>query len=253
MNSPHPHPRPGQIAKEMLLFAFAYLVYFGVRGMTEGAPDAAIDNARRVMNLERLLHMNWEPWLQRMIIDHHALVTVMNWVYIWGHWPLIIGVGGWLLWTCPEQYRLIRNAFLISGGIGLIIFATFPVAPPRLATGDVVDTVTRYSDAYRVLQPPAFVNQYAAVPSLHFGWNLLIGIMLVQVARRRAVQAFGVVMPLAMGSAVVLTANHYVFDMLAGAAVALLGLLIAEQIEHALHQRTVPPVAPRAGQARPLR
>lgn len=85
----------------------------------------------------------------------------------------------------PAAYSVFRNAFFISGTIGIIIFVLYPVAPPRLADVGVVDTVTMYSSSYRVLQPPAFVNQYAAVPSLHFGWDLLMGIALVTQSRWR--------------------------------------------------------------------
>jgi hypothetical protein len=84
-----------------------------------------------------------------------------------------------------------------------------------------------YSHSYRVLQPPAFVNQYAAVPSLHFGWDLLIGIALITQSRWLAVRIAGAIIPLLMVSAIVLTANHYIFDALAGGAVALTGLAIA--------------------------
>ena len=150
----------------------------------------------------------------------------MNWAYIWGHWPLIILVAIWLYTMRPETYRLYRNAFMVSGAIGLVIFASFPVAPPRLADIDVIDTVTLHSSAYRVLQPPALVNQYAAMPSLHFGWNLLIGIAIFTTARSWEMKAFGVVKPVVMLLSVVLTANHYILDPVAGAAVALTGLAI---------------------------
>jgi membrane-associated phospholipid phosphatase len=121
----------------------------------------------------------------------------------------------------------VRNALLISGAIGLVIFATFPVAPPRLTDLAVVDTVTLHSNAYRVLQPPAFVNQYAAMPSLHFGWDLLIGLALIRTATSRPMRLLGWIMPVLMAVAVILTANHYILDVFAGGAVALTGLLFA--------------------------
>jgi membrane-associated phospholipid phosphatase len=92
---------------------------------------------------------------------------------------------------------------------------------------ELIDTVARDSNAYRVLQPPAFTNQYAALPSLHFGWNLLVGIVLVRQSRRLAVKLLGWMSPPAMALATILTANHYVIDVVAGALFALAGLLIA--------------------------
>jgi membrane-associated phospholipid phosphatase len=119
---------------------------------------------------------------------------------------------------------------LLSGVIGLVIFASFPVAPPRLAEpGVVVDTVTLHSHAYRVLQPAAFTNPYAAMPSLHVGWNLLVGITLARTSRSRAVRLFGWLMPVAMVLAVVLTANHYLLDAVCGALIALGSLSITSR------------------------
>src|SRR6185312_9767346 len=114
-------------------------------------------------------------------------------------------------------YFRLRNAMLISGAIGLVIFTLFPLAPPRLAELGLVDTVTRSSDAYRVLQPTMFTNQYAAMPSLHVGWDLLVGLAILAAARGPLLRAFGAVMPVLMVAAVVLTANHYIVDAIAGA------------------------------------
>src|SRR5207253_6902686 len=118
-------------------------------------------------------------------------------------------------------YRLFLNAFFISGLLGIATFVLYPVAPPRLADVGVVDTVTMYSNSYRVLQPPAFVNQYAAVPSLHFGWDLLIGIALVRESKWIPARIFGAIVPALMCAAIVVTANHYIFDAMAGGVVAL--------------------------------
>ncbi|HXK34611.1 MAG TPA: phosphatase PAP2 family protein [Dehalococcoidia bacterium] len=218
---------PLKFAREVLIVVVAYFAYFLVRGLTEGSEDSALENAGLLIDLERSLGILWEPAWQETIIDSHRLVTFANWAYIWGHWPIIAIVAAWLYLHRRQTYFLYRNAFIISGGIGLVIFALFPVAPPRLTDLDVVDTVTSYSKAYRVLQPPALVNQYAAVPSLHFGWNLLVAIAVASSWRNVLAWSFAVIMPVVMFFAVVLTANHYILDAVAGAVVALAGLLIA--------------------------
>ena len=143
----------------------------------------AVSHAHKIVDIEKAGGFFWEPAIQEKLVDHHAIITAANWMYIWGHWPLIACVAAWLMVKRPAAYSVFRNAFFISGTIGIIIFVLFPVAPPRLADVGVVDTVTMYSHSYRVLQPPAFVNQYAAVPSLHFGWDLLIGIALITQSR----------------------------------------------------------------------
>jgi len=220
-----------RLAAELLLVSVGFVAYFGVRGLTEGSETLAERNAGLVIRLERALHVFWEPALQQLALRNNALVTVASWIYIWGHWPVIFAVGAWLWCRQPSTYSVVRNAFLICGAIGLVIFAAFPVAPPRLTDLSVVDTVTLHSHAYRVLQPPTFVNQYASVPSLHFGWDLLIGLALVQTAASRPLRVLGWMMPVLMALAVIVTANHYVLDILAGGVVALTGLFLARGLQ----------------------
>lgn len=217
-------------AREVLIAVTAYLVYFGVRGATEGDVHVARDHAAMVQHLEQSLRVFVEPTLQKAVLRFEWAVDLSNWVYVFGHWPVIAVVFVWLYRTKPQQYRELRTAFLISGAIGLVIFALFPVAPPRLAEMGLVDTVSERSSAYRVLQPPQLTNQFAAVPSLHVGWNLLIGIALVSASSRRLVRTLGVLSPVVMVSAVVLTANHYLFDAVAGASLALLGLVLSRAL-----------------------
>jgi hypothetical protein len=225
--------------QQTVLVVCAFFAYFAVRGFTQGSHVAAVDHARAVADLERRLGFYWEPWLQEQMIGHSWLVTGANWIYIWGHWPVIAAVAIWLVIRRPATFRLFRNAFFISGAIGITIFVIYPVAPPRLAGAGLIDTVTLHSHSYRVLQPPAFVNQYAAVPSLHFGWDLLIGIAVVREMRWWPLRVLGVIVPALMLWAIVVTANHYIFDAGAGAAVALLGLALAYEVGQfvALHHR----------------
>ena len=154
-------------------------------------------------------------------------MTLANWVYIWGHWPLIAVSAAWLFLHRPEGYRLMRTAIFASGAIGMIIFLAYPVAPPRLTGIGLTDTVTSYSHAYRALQPPSLMDRYAALPSLHFGWDLLVGLTLARFHPRTAVRVIGALMPVAMAFAVVVTANHYVVDVVVGGVVAMAGLGIA--------------------------
>ena len=216
-----------RVGRQAALVVFAYFVYFAVRGFTEGSHDRAVDHAHMIVNLEKSAGFFWEPAIQERIVGYHWIVTAANWMYIWGHWPLIAMVATWLVVKRPAAYSLFRNAFFISGAIGIIIFVMFPVAPPRLADLGLADTITQHSQAYRVLQPPAFVNQYAAVPSLHFGWDLLIGIALIREARWLPARILGAIVPVLMCSAIILTANHYIFDAVAGATVALTGLALS--------------------------
>jgi hypothetical protein len=218
---------PTGLAREALVITFAMLLYFGIRNATAGAADDAVANAGRLLRFEDAFGIDWEDGLQSATVSSDVVVTLANWVYIWGHWPVILGVGTWLYLRRRERYFLLRNAMFASGLIGFLFFALFPVAPPRLLDLGLVDTVTERSDAYRALQPPGLTNQYAAFPSLHAGWNLLVGIVLVLAVATLAVRLVAVALPVAMALAVVVTANHFVIDVLAGVAVVLVGLAIA--------------------------
>lgn len=224
---------------QVILVSGAVLLYFAVRGFTERQESTAFKNARRVLRFESALWLDVEETIQGWTLDHDAIVALANWVYIWGHWPVVIGTLVWLFVRHHDEYLLLRNAMFISGAIGIVIFATYPVAPPRLLPG-FVDTVTERSSSYRVLQPPGLVNKYAALPSLHFGWNLLVGISIYRVARTRLAQAYAVVGPALMASAVVLTANHFVVDAIAGGAVALVGFLLALRLSRSASRVTEP-------------
>lgn len=216
------------LGQEVVIVVLAYFLYFSVRGLTEGDAATATAHAWDIVELERRTGLLLEADWQSLIVGHQWRVNLVNWIYIWGHWPVIAVTAVWLYVRHPTMYARTREAFLVSGAIGLIIFALYPVAPPRLIDAGLVDTVTLHSHAYRVLQPPALVNQYAAMPSLHFGWNLLIGLVVFHCATNLIARAFGLVLPLLMFLSVVLSGNHFIIDAIAGGALALgaLGVVV---------------------------
>ena len=162
------------------------------------------------------LGIAWEHDLQDLVLEHHWLLTATNWIYVYGHWPVIAACGIALYTWRRERYVLLRNAMFISGLIGFAFFAAFPVAPPRLADRD-----RRHGHGVLGELPGAPAagadEQVRSLPSLHAGWNLLVGIVLFQATTRHAVRAFALAMPLAMAYAVVATANHFTLDVVAGA------------------------------------
>jgi len=217
--------------EELCLVLPAGLFYFFVRGQGHADKEGAIYHGERIVALERRLGIFFEPRLQAAIIDHTWLVNAFNWVYVWAHWPVILPWFVWMWFRHHEHYAVYRNAILLSGGIGMICFALFPVAPPRLVPDlEMVDTVSLHSHAYRVLQPPTLTNLYAAMPSLHFGWDLLVGIAIARHAGHPLGRLFGMLLPVAMFSAIVLTANHYILDGVAGGMLALVALAISAYV-----------------------
>src|SRR5207247_4131368 len=136
----------------------------------------------------------------------------------------------WLYFWHRPQYLLMRNAFLISGAIGLIFYLNFPTAPPRLLPDQLglgfVDTVFDQYNTGRPWTPGAFVNEYAAMPSLHFGWNMLVGLSVWLATRNIFIRGFALIMPIAMFTDIILTANHYLIDPLVAVPVIAAALLI---------------------------
>lgn len=214
--------------REVLIFVPAYFLYYMVRGFVAGREAEATERAIKIVNFEKGLNIFWEPIIQEHLLRFDWLMTLANWMYVWGFWPVIIFAALWLFFLHRENYSVYRNAFLISGGIGLIIYALFPVAPPRLVENiEIIDTLAEHSGAYRAIQAPAFVNQYAAMPSLHFGWILLVGVAIARHGASLLMKALGMSSPLFMLASIVLTANHFFVDAFAGGFLVIACLLIA--------------------------
>jgi membrane-associated phospholipid phosphatase len=215
------------VAMQAAVVASGVAVYFGVRGLTVGSPVTAQRHARDVVALEEALRLDIERHAQAILLGSEELAALANWIYIYGHWPVIAATMLWLALHHRPTFLRLRDAMVVSGALGLVVFATYPVAPPRLTTLGLVDTVAEQSNSYRVLQPPAFVNQYAAMPSLHVGWDLLVGLAIASAATHGWLRWVGRLLPLLMAVAVVVTANHYVLDVVAGVALAGVGLAAA--------------------------
>lgn len=215
--------------RELSLVGVVLLVYYLIRGFVFDEYLEAKAHAFSIIQLERGLHLFWEPQLQHLL--NRGIVEIQLWdlIYFWAHAPVIAAVGIWLYLRDKRCYSLIRNAFLVSALAGLVIYWLYPVAPPRLLTGfGFVDTMQRYSSlSYQAQSLKPFVNPYAAVPSLHFGWSILIGVGLILTIQRPLGWALGVLLPLLMLVAIVATANHFFFDALSGLVVCVGGLLVA--------------------------
>jgi hypothetical protein len=238
---------------DLALIVVAFLLYYLVRGAVVERAGEATSRAIRLVELEKSLGLYWESQMQAWVMSSDLAVRVFNGIYVWGHFPVIAVIGLWLFFFQRRRFITFRNAFLVSGGVGLVIFNLFPMAPPRLLSWDygLVDTVAAYSPVNYDMQPAAFVNQYAAMPSLHFGWNLLLGIAVYVSSGNILMRTFAVVMPIAMGLAVVVTGNHFILDVAAGSAVALFGLWAAVMLDrHAgrLWQRIAPAGQPAGSQ-----
>jgi hypothetical protein len=243
---------------EGLLVGLAFLLYFAVRGAVVDRPEVAYRHALDVINAQRSLGIFWEDDMNNWIKDRQFLAQTANIVYFWLHFPLIIAFGIYLYYGQRSKYTLMRDAFLLSGAIALVIYWLYPVAPPRelpeLAArfdngGPVYvrgffDTMQEYLGyGYQAQSTQAFVNPYAAMPSLHFGWDLLLGIGIVWASWRQpwmwVTLPIGVFLPASQIPAITATANHFFLDAAAGAVVALCGFPAAWSLRRWFYPRLI--------------
>jgi hypothetical protein len=218
---------------ELALVVVAFLLYFLVRGSVVDREAEAISHAVRIVEIERDLGFFWEPELNRAILGYGALIQFFNAVYFWLDFPLIVALGLWMyFFGHRHEYTVARDAVLASGAVALVVYHLFPVAPPRLLGPEhgveFVDTVQKYTGlAYQAESTAPFVNPYAAMPSLHYGWAVLVGGVLFWTTRNRWLRGLAVMMPVLQFTSILFTANHFILDAFGGLGAAVLGVLIA--------------------------
>jgi hypothetical protein len=192
---------------------------------------SAEQHARDIVAWERFLHVEWEDRLQHAFLRAPELVRAMNVFYFLGHFVLTAVFFIWLYHRSRDAFRRFRNAFMTATALALLIHWWFPAAPPRLAGVGLEDTLRRLSHIDIGSQASmSFSNPVAAVPSLHAGWALGVGVGLVLYARPLFWRAVGVLYPLAVVLTVVVTGNHFLFDTFAGMAVMALGFWLSERL-----------------------
>jgi PAP2 superfamily len=215
--------------RQILIVICAFWAYELARMMIHPNWPAAMQNARKVDNLERALNFAWEQSLQRAFLGVPELVEAMNLFYFVGHFVLTAVFFVWLYHRSRDGYRSFRNGFLAATAIAVLIHWQFPTAPPRLLTGlgveDTLDAIWNIDIGSP--HASAFSNPVAAVPSLHAGWAVGVGVGLARYGRQRWLRVLGVLYPLAVVLTIVVTGNHFIFDALAGAAVLAAGFLVA--------------------------
>ncbi|MET8564028.1 phosphatase PAP2 family protein [Streptomyces flaveolus] len=222
---PETPARPSLI-REFLLVAGLFLVYKLGRQLATGHTADAFRNARHVWHLERSAHLPDETAVQSALLHGDTLVHLANTYYATVHFPATLAFLVWLYLRRPAHYVWARRVLAVLTTAALVLPFTFPLAPPRMLTGTgLVDTARIYGPS--VYGPPSsdhLSNQFAAMPSLHFGWALMVAIGLMAATRSRW-RGLWLLHPLITLLVIVGTANHYWLDAIA--ATAMLGLALA--------------------------
>jgi hypothetical protein len=222
----------GDLLRQVGLFALADICYETVRGVAEGRASVAFANADTLVEAERATGTYFEADLQGALISQQWLIEAANWMYMNTHFVVTTSFLVWLYLFRNQSFYFVRNMFLVAMGLALIGYTLFPTAPPRLLPEEgFVDTITDFSQVgHDSALVKLFVNPYAAVPSMHIAFALMISIPGISISRHAVSKVFWALYPVLVLFVVVVTANHFWLDAAAGAAVAAVAALVAHRL-----------------------
>ncbi|MFF2327317.1 MULTISPECIES: phosphatase PAP2 family protein [unclassified Streptomyces] len=202
------------LVRELLLVVGLFVIYKLGRQAANGHVEEAFRNAGNVWDFERSVHLPGEGTVQSLLLHNDTLIHLANTYYATVHFPATLLFLGWLYWRRPRHYVWSRRILAVLTGAALALHLLFPLAPPRLlaATG-LVDTGQIYGPTVYGATPAtdSMANQFAAMPSLHFGWAVMVAVGLIAATRTRW-RWLWLLHPLVTLLVIVGTANHYWLD-----------------------------------------
>ncbi|MEE8519054.1 MAG: phosphatase PAP2 family protein [Dehalococcoidia bacterium] len=220
--------------REISILLGGYFTYMFVRKViVPGADAIGLENARELISFEKVVGVFWEPTLQDWGAKAGRRVLVFfNYLYIVTFVPVVLTTAVVLYIKNRERYLYYRGIVLLSFAAALLVFAIFPLAPPRFVSlSGLADTIAVHGPLwYAGRELAVYYNAFAAMPSLHFSWALLIGFMFWR-SGPWLLKPAAVIYPAATLLAIIITGNHYVMDAVVG---ALMMLIIYELYEHML-------------------
>jgi membrane-associated phospholipid phosphatase len=210
---------------ELRMFLAAYLVYTAARWIFVGDLGDAKAHARWIYDLEQHAGMAVEGSVQGAL-DSGVISWILSNLYLAAQLVVVPGALIWLYRRSPSVYRELRNTVVATWLLAVPVFALFPVAPPRLADIGIADTVSSQASVELTGRSTIFYNELAAVPSLHVGFAVAVGLALARVLEPRWAKALALLWGPLVSLSVVATGNHYLFDIAAGLAVTALGFAV---------------------------
>ena len=205
-----------------------YGVYEVVRGAPGENVQAAMRHTSEIVALEQSVGVYVEQGVQEAFEAVPGLPTVLGLAYLVLHFVGTTAALVWLHRRHPDHFPIVRTTVVAATALALVGYVLYPAAPPRLADLGFADTVTTHTGLNLSSDLlGALYNPFAAVPSLHFGYALIVGVVLARFATHRVVRVAGALYPIAMLLVIVATGNHFVFDAALGAVVVGAGWLVA--------------------------
>lgn len=223
--------------REVLYIAVFYAVYSFVRNKGTGAEsiDTAFAHARQIIRMERAVGLYHEQTIQRWFLGARWFIQAWNIFYGSFHFIVTAAALVWCFRKRPDRYPLWRNTLAATTALALIGFAFYPLMPPRLLPESYgyVDTLAEYGGLWSFDSGTmkAVSNQYAAMPSLHFGWSAWSALVLWPATKGRTwPRVLLAAYPAATVFAIVVTANHFWLDAVGGAAALAAGYAVASAL-----------------------
>lgn len=222
--------------REVVYIAVFYGVYTAIRnrGIAADSGAAAFEHAKQMISIERAVGLYHEETLQEAFLGSKWFIQFWNIFYGTAHFAVTVAAIVWMFRRAPQRYPRWRNTLAVTTGLALIGFAFYPLMPPRLMPSSYgfVDTLRVYGGLWSfdsgTMQKIS--NQYAAMPSLHFGWSSWCACVLVPMLRHRWAKAVMASYPFMTLFAIMVTGNHWWIDAVGGAAVLGLGYLLGGRL-----------------------
>jgi PAP2 superfamily len=225
------------VLRQIALFVGAFLLYDLVRGLVLGGNlYKPFGDAMKIIDLERALHIFIEPSIQAWAENKHVLIDVLDWAYLNGHFFITLGAMAFIYFRRNDSFYFVRNVLLISMAIALVGYWLYPTAPPRLMPEwGFTDSVSQFVGAGTVghwdnTPAGAFANAYAAVPSMHVCFAVIIGWTMARLVAHRAAKLAWLAYPLLVTFVVVATANHFLIDVFLGILTAGVATGLAQRL-----------------------
>jgi len=217
------------LLRQIVLFCGAYWLYRLVRGATDGRAAEAFAHARDVIALERTLGVFVEPAMQAWAEGTDWVIDVASWAYVNSHFTITTVTLAFIYLRRNPSFYFIRNMFMVAMGLALVGYAAFPTAPPRyMPEWGFSDSVAQFTGLTGAgSSADTLYNPFAAVPSMHVAFALMLGVPMARMARHRWAKGLWSIYPALVSLVVVVTANHWWFDAFTGALVAAVSAVAA--------------------------
>ena len=210
------------MTRQILLFATAYWAYRLVRGQVDGKAGESFQNARELISLERATHLFVEPAVQAWATGQTWVLDSASWIYVNAQATVTVGALLFIYLVHNRSFYFVRNMLMVAMGMALVGYALFPTAPPRfLPEWGFMDSVASLTGiSQESVAVNALFNPFAAVPSMHVAFALMLGWPLARLVNHPVLKAIWFVYPFLITFVVVATANHFLLDALFGGLVA---------------------------------